>query len=240
MDWCQVHQQYESYVEEEKQLKQEKKEFSAYTRATFIRKAEKDPKLMQKYDLAVSQIEKIELQLRKTAALRRVAKKSSDKLKNKAMKYEVLQQEMLDISFPKEEELYQQALKKAKEYQELFPHFYLEIQYHGMPEEKYVMERLYHISRELQIPLIAANDAHMASKGDEVTRQILRYNYFESHQEISDADKELYVKSEEEMREALLQVIPPDAVEEAIKNTSILNECHVEIPQNNHYPKCRQ
>lgn len=238
MDWCQVHQQYESYVEEEKQLKQEKKEFSAYTRATFIRKAEKDPKLMQKYDLAVSQIEKIELQLRKTAALRRVAKKSSDKLKNKAMKYEVLQQEMLDISFPKEEELYQQALKKAKEYQELFPHFYLEIQYHGMPEEKYVMERLYHISRELQIPLIAANDAHMASKGDEVVRQILRYNYFESHQEISDADKELYVKSEEEMREALLQVIPPDAVEEAIKNTSILNECHVEIPQNNHYPKC--
>ena len=30
-----------------------------------------------------------------------------------------------------------------------------------------------------------------------------------------------------------------DAVEEAIHNTSILNECHVEIKKESHYPKCK-
>lgn len=95
------------------------------------------------------------------------------------------------------------------------------MQYHFMEDEAYVMTALYHIAKELDIPLIAANDAHMASRGDEVTRQILRYNYFERHQDISKADKELYVKSEEELKDTLLQILPSDAVKEAINNTSV-------------------
>lgn len=238
-NWEQANQKYLLYVEEEKTLKREKKDFTSYTKAGFLKKAMDDPKLMQKYELAESQIAKIDVQLKEAAALRKEAKKISDKLKNKALKYQSLIQEITDIVIPTEEELYQQAFEKAKEFKNIFPYFYMEMQYHGMPEERYVMERLYHIARELQIPLIAANDAHMASKGDEKIRQILRYNYFECHQEISDADKELYVKSEEEMRETLLRILPLDAVEEAIHNTSILNECHVEIKKESHYPKCK-
>ena len=123
--------------------------------------------MMQKYELAESQIAKIDVQLKEAAALRKEAKKISDKLKNKALKYQSLIQEITDIVIPTEEELYQQAFEKAKEFKNIFPYFYMEMQYHGMPEERYVMERLYHILQEnFRIPLIAANDAHMASKGE--------------------------------------------------------------------------
>lgn len=238
IDWKQACQEYQACVQEEKILKQEKKEFQTYTKASFLKRAKNDSNLMQKFKLASSQIPKIELQLKEVAKLRKVAKQQVDKLKNKAMKYESLIQEISSASLPTEKELYQIAFEKAKKYKDIFPCFYMEMQYHGIPEEKYVMEQLLCIARELNIPLIAANDAHMASKGDETIRQILRYNYFECHQDISDADRELYVKSEKEMKISLSKILPEDAVKEAINNTAILNECHVEIKKEKHYPKC--
>lgn len=238
VDWETTFKEYQFYAEEEKTLKQEKKELSPYTKPAFLKKALSDSTLMQKHEFAATQIQKIDVQIKEVALLRKEAKKKVDKLNSKAMKYKNLVDEISSASLPTEKELYQLAYEKAKEYKKLFPYFFMEMQYHGMPEEKFVMQQLFDIARKLQIPLIAANDAHMASKGDEKTRQILRYNYFEQHQEISDADKELYVKNEDEMKEVLSKILPLDAVEEAIENTSILNECHVEIKKENHYPKC--
>lgn len=236
--WKNAFQNYKTYVTEEKNLKREKKEYTVYTKPVFLKKAEKNQELMEKYTLAVSQLEKIEKELGSVIKCRREYKNISDKLETKGKKYEKLMQEIQRTVLPDEKILYQQALERAKEYKDLFPNFYIEMQYHFMEDEAYVMTALYHIAKELDIPLIAANDAHMASRGDEVTRQILRYNYFERHQDISKADKELYVKSEEELKDTLLQILPSDAVKEAINNTSVLDTCHVEFEKECHYPKC--
>ncbi|MEF2691968.1 MAG: PHP domain-containing protein, partial [Eubacteriales bacterium] len=45
-------------------------------------------------------------------------------------------------------------------------HFYLEIQDHGIPLQQKVNEGLYQLSRELNIGLVATNDAHYLTKAD--------------------------------------------------------------------------
>lgn len=237
-DWVSATSSYNSYADEEKKLKQEKKEYKIYTKPVFTKKIAKDASLRDTYNYAITQLEKIELELKQAAKYRKYYKKKSDELKSKGINYEKLKKEIENIVLPNPDDLYYEAKKKAEEYKKLFPHFFIELQYHFMPEEEYVMKQLFQIATELDIPLIAANDAHMASVGDETARQILRYNYFECHQLISEADKELYVKSEAELRNTLSHILPLDAVNEAIKNTSILEECHVKFEKNSHYPKC--
>lgn len=55
----------------------------------------------------------------------------------------------------KEEELYQKAKELTMHYAEIFPCFYVELQYHGIEEEAYVMPQLASIAKELGTPVIA-------------------------------------------------------------------------------------
>ena len=54
------------------------------------------------------------------------------------------------------------AKKVAKKYKDLFGegNFYLELQNHGIPEQKFVNQSLVRIGKELDIPLVATNDIH--------------------------------------------------------------------------------
>ena len=58
---------------------------------------------------------------------------------------------------------WQSAIPIAEEFAKLFPdRFYLEIQDHGIPEEKLNQENMAKLSKEMGLPLIATNDAHYA------------------------------------------------------------------------------
>ena len=100
------------------------------------------------------------------------------------------------------------------------------------------MPILVKLARELDIPLIAANDAHMKDNtADSIeARRIVRYNYFEKAQKVSDADKELYLKTDKELFMALRKVVDEDAANEALFNTKILETCKVIFPHEAHYP----
>lgn len=118
--------------------------------------------------------------------------------------------------------------------------FYMELQYHGMKEEKYAMPILAEIARDLNIPVVAANDAHIpTNSGDDIlARQIIRSTRFDKWEEATAADKEMYVKSPEELAEALSKILPEDIVAKAMENTGkIADECNVELKKENHYPK---
>lgn len=52
-------------------------------------------------------------------------------------------------------------------------HFYLEIQDHGIPLQQKVNEGLYQLSRELNIGLVATNDAHYLTKADARIQDVL-------------------------------------------------------------------
>ena len=73
--------------------------------------------------------------------------------------------------------LYQQALEKLIYLKTIFPKFYLELQYHGLEQERIVMPLIVKMAKETNTPLIAANDAHITYGTDECikARQIVRY-----------------------------------------------------------------
>lgn len=121
----------------------------------------------------------------------------------------------------------------------VFPEFYMEMQNHGLEEELYVMPKLVKLAEKYNIPLIAANDSHMTDSSEDSVeaRRILRFNYFSKSQKASQADKEMYMKSSDELFEALSKAIGDVKAEEAVRNMDILDTCRVEFPEKSHYPK---
>ena len=129
-----------------------------------------------------------------------------------------------------EKNMYEEAKAAAKKYLECFGegNYFLELQDHGMPEQKMVNQALLRMSRELGIPLIATNDCHYTYADDAQAHDILLC--IQTGKKITDEDRlryeggQFYVKSEEEMRELF-----PYALE-ALENTQkIADRCNVTI-----------
>ena len=51
--------------------------------------------------------------------------------------------------------------------------YYLEIQDHGIPEQRQILPDLYRLSEETGIPLVATNDAHYIRREDAVAQDVL-------------------------------------------------------------------
>ena len=106
--------------------------------------------------------------------------------------------------------------------------YYLEIQNNGVKEQVLVNQKLVQLSRELDIPLVATNDAHYLKKEDAYNHEVLLC--IQTGKRMTDEDRmrfetdELYVKSPEEMKEYFANV--PDAIENTVK---IADECNVEF-----------
>ncbi len=99
----------------------------------------------------------------------------------------------------------QGAKKKALELRALFGEdFFLEIQDHGIPEEKEAARGLIRLSRETGIPLALTNDAHYTKKEDAYYQDVLMC--IQTGKTVDDPNRmrfesgEFYLKSEEEMR----------------------------------------
>lgn len=134
---------------------------------------------------------------------------------------------------------YEEAKKRAEQLDEIFgrDNFYLELQDHGLNEQKYVNKNIIQISRETGIPLVATNDCHYINEEDAKAHDVLLC--IQTQKKVEDRDRmryeggQYYVKSEEEMKE-LFSYIP-----EAIENTKkIAERCNVEIDFSKyHLPK---
>ena len=117
---------------------------------------------------------------------------------------------------------------------------FVEVQYHGIKEEADVFPVLADIARKNGIPLIASNDIHIPSGSEEdiLQRQLIRAKRFGTWEEASDGDRELYPKTDRELAEMLLKILPEDVVWEAISNIRPLIERIVEYDANEkHYPE---
>lgn len=126
--------------------------------------------------------------------------------------------------------LYDEACKAALRYEEIFGkgNFFLELQDHGIPEQKMVNQLLVKMHRELDIDLVATNDIHYTYAEDAEPHDVLLC--IQTGKKVADEDRmryeggQYYCKSEEEMR-----VLFPYAPE-AIDNThKIADRCNVEI-----------
>ena len=123
---------------------------------------------------------------------------------------------------------YEKAKEAALEYLEIFGegNFFLELQDHGMREQKQVNSALLRMSKETGIPLVATNDSHYIYKEDAEPHDILLC--IQTGKTILDEDRmryeggQFYVKSPEEMY-GLFSYAP-----EACENTAkIAERCNV-------------
>lgn len=117
---------------------------------------------------------------------------------------------------------YERAKEKALWYNKVFGrgNFYLELQNHGIREQKQIEPMLIRLSKETGIPLVATNDTHYVRKEDSKIQQVLiciatNTTLGQGNGLEFDSD-EFYLKSEEEMHE-LFSHVP-----EAIENTQII------------------
>ena len=166
------------------------------------------------------------------------------KLEGKAERYEEIMDaaEAIRESKLTEDELYSNTLAVAEYYMEMFgkENFFVELQYHGIREEAICFPMLAYIAQELELKCVVTNDCHIIEKTDRNrrARQILRSLRFNKWEEEMIGDEELYIKTNEEMREALIQILPACIVDEAIANNELIAEqCNVEWPEEEHYPK---
>lgn len=141
-----------------------------------------------------------------------------------------------------EEQLYEKTVEQAKLFSEIFGkgNFYCELQYHNIPEEKDVMPIIAKIAYELNLPLVAANDAHMVTgtKDDIKARQLVRSLRFNKWEELLTGDSELYIKTDEELANALNEILPEETVIDAFNGIKeIVEKCNVEFSNEHHYPK---
>ena len=126
--------------------------------------------------------------------------------------------------------LYDEAKKAALRYEACFGkgNYFLELQDHGIPEQKTVNAALVRMSKELDIPLVATNDIHYTYAEDAQAHDILLC--IQTSKLVTDTNRmryeggQYYVKSELEMR----QLFP--YAQEALDNTAkIADRCNVEI-----------
>lgn len=149
--------------------------------------------------------------------------------------------DVLKNSIVPEPEVYTMAQEKAKEFIAIFGegNFYAELQYHGIPAEAYVMPKIAKIARELNMPLVATNDAHMTTNTEDNIKamQIMRSLRFNKWSEIREGDRELYIKTDKELADALLKILPEDIVDDAMAGIGdIVNSCNVVFESTPHYP----
>ena len=125
---------------------------------------------------------------------------------------------------------FDQAIKSAREHNEIFGqgNFYLELQDHGILEQKRVNLELERISDATGIPLVVTNDVHFTKKEDFKVHDVLLCIQtgatINQEKRMRFPNDQFYVKSPEEME----SLFPRH--KEAIENTQVIaDQCNVEF-----------
>jgi DNA polymerase-3 subunit alpha len=131
------------------------------------------------------------------------------------------------------------ALKAADEFKQIFgaENFYLEVQSHGLDEEKKIFEGAKAAARDLGLKMVATNNVHyMARDDDKAQDAVLALG---AGKLVSDPDRlryptpEFYLKSPEEMAQAFAHY--PEALKASLE---IAERCNLELRFNEiHLPK---
>ncbi len=116
---------------------------------------------------------------------------------------------------------YDEALSIADFYRGLFgDDFYIELQDHGIDEQRRILPLLVKLAKELNIPIVATNDCHYLTRADSMTQRavlcIQTNTTIDDDNAMGFETDEFYVKSSSEMSE-LFKYAP-----EAISNTCVI------------------
>lgn len=125
---------------------------------------------------------------------------------------------------------FEKAVERAKYFEGIYGkgNYYIEIQDHGLEEQRQVLPSLLRLSQETGIPLVATNDAHYLEKEDCKMQHILIC--IQTNKTVNDEDvlefgtDEFYIKSTEEMYELF------SIAKQACENTNVIADmCNFEF-----------
>ncbi|MCI5524265.1 MAG: DNA polymerase III subunit alpha [Spirochaetia bacterium] len=126
-----------------------------------------------------------------------------------------------------------EARELALKYKNLFgpDHYYIELQDHGLEDQKRVAPLLISLAKELDIPMVVTNDVHYVEKDDAEAQDALRCIGFKNsllkpHATMGEGRSEWYFKTEEEMSRLF-----PDYPEMISNTIKIANMCNLTIHQ---------
>lgn len=220
-----------SYLVLEKELEEEKKE-------------------------SLNAVNQINLITEKIAINKKMNSETIKKVKEMEVKIEEFNKLQVEIDtirskIPNISELVKIGTEEAKYYDNLLGHgnFFIEIQWHGAKDEsgfeveEECMTELVKIAKNTNIPMSVANDSHVVRnlEDDFRARFIIQSLRFASDSYLAiqhESDKELYIKSEDELRDALSHVMSDEDITVAIQNTyELLENCNLDYNFGTHYPK---
>lgn len=125
---------------------------------------------------------------------------------------------------------YEAAKRAAEKYTEIFSkeNFYIELQDHGIPEQKEILPQLVSIAKELGVGVVATNDVHYINKQDAEAQNVLvciqTNRVVGQDGNLEFPTNEFYLKSYDEMAENF------EAIDEALNNTvKIADMCNVDF-----------
>lgn len=126
---------------------------------------------------------------------------------------------------------YTTALRNAKTYVDIFAdRFYIEVMRHGMAEQETINDGLIRIARELNVPIVATNDAHYLEQKDAPAHDVLLC--IGTGKTISDENRmrfysdQFYLKSADEMRQLWSDL--PEACDNTLR---IAERIDIRIPE---------
>ncbi|MDY3928756.1 MAG: DNA polymerase III subunit alpha [Clostridia bacterium] len=128
---------------------------------------------------------------------------------------------------------YEGAKEVAKRYIKVFgkENYFIEIQDHGLKEQKQTNPLLIKLARELDLGIVATNDIHYVRREDAEAQDVLMC--IQMDKTVDDPDRmkfetdQFYLKSPEEMQQLFRYI--PEALENTVK---IAKRCHVEFDFN--------
>ncbi len=125
---------------------------------------------------------------------------------------------------------FSEAEKTANRYAQMFgkDHFYIELQNHGLPEQKNMVPMLAELAKKCGLPLVATNDCHYLRRRDADTQAVLMCiqtnTTVDAGRPEAFATDEFYLKTGEEMAAVLGDY--PEALENTVK---IADRCELEF-----------
>jgi DNA polymerase-3 subunit alpha len=143
-----------------------------------------------------------------------------------------------EISLWLRQQNYEQARRSAEWFAATFgpDGFWLEVQDHGIPEERVVREGMFRLGEDLGLPVLATNDAHYLRRDDSEAHDCLLA--IGTGKDLDDPNRfrfvgqESYVKSEAEMR-----ALFPDRPEVIDRTQQVAELCEFDFEKRYHLPQ---
>ncbi len=124
-----------------------------------------------------------------------------------------------------------EARRLLLDYAEIFDDVYLELQDHGIEQQRRVNEGLFRLHKETGIPLVAANDSHYTTRNDARMHDVLLCigtgKFYNDPNRMKFSGQEFYVKTVEEMA----RIFPdhPEALENTIRVVESVEDVGIEL-----------